>query len=258
MLIDFQDSVNQVRSSPSKVPEVTLTFWVIKILATTVGEIAADFLNTSLGIGLPKTSLIMLALFAGALTYQLLLKKYVASAYWLVIVFISVVGTLITDNLTDGLGVSLIGSSIAFLVALILVFVGWQRQEGTISIHSITNLPREIFYWLAVLFTFALGTATGDLFAEKFELGYLNSGLIFLGAIGIIALLYRIGTIKENIAFWLAYILTRPLGASFGDLLSQAKGEGGLGLGTTTTTIAFVVAIAIAVSMSKADQVVDN
>ena len=248
----------QDRSSLSKVPEVTLAFWVIKILATTVGETAADFLNTSLGIGLPKTSLIMLALFAGALTYQLLLKKYVASAYWLVIVFISVVGTLITDNLTDGLGVSLIGSSIAFLVALILVFVGWQRQEGTISIHSITTLPREIFYWLAVLFTFALGTATGDLFAEKFELGYLNSGLIFLGAIGIIALLYRIGTIKENIAFWLAYVLTRPLGASFGDLLSQAKSEGGLGLGTTTTTIAFIVAIAITVSMSKADQVVDN
>jgi len=250
--------VIQDRSSLSKVPEVTLAFWVIKILATTVGETAADFLNTSLGIGLPKTSLIMLALFAGALTYQLLLKKYVASAYWLVIVFISVVGTLITDNLTDGLGVSLIGSSIAFLVALILVFVGWQRQEGTISIHSITTLPREIFYWLAVLFTFALGTATGDLFAEKFELGYLNSGLIFLGAIGIIALLYRIGTIKENIAFWLAYVLTRPLGASFGDLLSQAKSEGGLGLGTTTTTIAFIVAIAITVSMSKADQVVDN
>jgi len=250
--------VNQVRSSLSKVPEVTLGFWVIKILATTVGETAADFLSTNLGIGLPKTSLIMLALFAGALTYQMLLKKYVASAYWLVIVFISVVGTLITDNLTDGLGVSLISSSIAFLVALILVFVGWQRQEGTISIHSITTFPREIFYWLAVLFTFALGTATGDLFAESFELGYLNSELIFLGAIGITFLLYRFGTIKENIAFWLAYILTRPLGASFGDFLSQAKSKGGLGLGTTTTTIAFVVAIAIAVSMSKADGVVED
>jgi uncharacterized membrane-anchored protein len=250
--------VNQVRSSLSKVPEVTLGFWVIKILATTVGETAADFLNENLGIGLPKTSLIMLALLAGVITYQLLLKKYIASAYWLVIVFISVVGTLITDNLTDGLGIPLVNSSIAFLVALILVFVGWQRQEGTISIHSITTFPREVYYWLAVLFTFALGTATGDLFAESFELGYLNSGLIFLGTIGIIILLYRFGTIKENIAFWLAYILTRPLGASFGDLLSQAKSEGGLGLGTTTTTIAFVIAIAIAVSVSKADQVINE
>ena len=231
---------------------------MIKILATTVGETAADFLNENLGIGLPKTSLIMLALFAGALTYQMLLKKYIASAYWLVIVFISVVGTLITDNLTDALGIPLLNSSIAFLVALILVFVGWQRQEGTISIHSITTFPREVYYWLAVLFTFALGTATGDLFAEKFELGYLNSGLIFLGTIGIIILLYRFGSLKENIAFWLAYILTRPLGASFGDLLSQAKGEGGFGLGTTTTTIAFMVAIAIAVRVSKADRVVED
>lgn len=250
--------MDQVRRSLSKVPEVTLSFWVIKILATTVGETAADFLNTNLGIGLAKTSLIMAALFAGALTYQLLLKKYIASAYWMVIVFISVVGTLITDNLTDGLGISLITSSTAFLIALILVFMGWQRQEGTISIHSITTLPREIFYWLAVLFTFALGTATGDLFAEKFELGYLNSGLIFLGIIGVIILLHRFGTLNENIAFWLAYILTRPLGASFGDFLSQAKSAGGLGLGTTTTTIAFVIAIAIAVSVSKADPVVED
>ena len=250
--------MTQLRSSLSKVPEVTLAFWVIKILATTVGETAADFLNENLGIGLPRTSLIMLALLAGALTYQLLLKKYIASAYWLVIVFISVVGTLITDNLTDGLGIPLLNSSIAFLVALVVVFIGWHRQEGTISIHSITTFPREIFYWLAVLFTFALGTATGDLFAESFELGYLNSGLIFLGAIGIIALLYRFGTIKENIAFWLAYILTRPLGASFGDFLTQAKSEGGLGFGATTTTIAFVIAIAIAVSMSKADPVIEE
>jgi len=240
------------------VPEVTLAFWVIKILATTVGETAADFLSTNLGIGLPKTSLIMLALLAGALTYQLLLKKYIASAYWLVIVFISVVGTLITDNLTDGLGIPLVNSSIAFLVALTLVFVGWQRQEGTISIHSITTVPREIYYWLAVLFTFALGTATGDLFAEKFELGYLSSGLLFTGIILIIASSYYSGIIKENIAFWLAYILTRPLGASFGDLLSQAKNEGGLGFGATSTTIAFIIAIAIAVSMSKADPVVND
>ena len=250
--------MNQVRSSLSKVPEVTLAFWVIKILATTVGETAADFLNENLGIGLPKTSLIMLALLAGALTYQLLLKKYIASAYWLVIVFISVVGTLITDNLTDGLGIALLNSSIAFLIALAVVFLGWQRQEGTISIHSITTFPREVYYWLAVLFTFALGTATGDLFAESFELGYLNSGLIFLGTIGIIALLYRFGRIKENIAFWLAYILTRPLGASFGDLLSQAKSEGGLSFGTTATTIAFIITIAIAVSMSKPDPAVEE
>jgi uncharacterized membrane-anchored protein len=175
-----------------------------------------------------------------------------------VIVFISVVGTLLTDNLTDGLGIPLLKSSIAFLIALVVVFFGWQRQEGTISIHSITTFPREVYYWLAVLFTFALGTATGDLFAEKFELGYLNSGLIFLGAIGIITLLYRFGTIKENIAFWLAYILTRPLGASFGDLLSQAKNEGGLGFGATATTISFIIAIAIAVSMNKADQVIED
>jgi uncharacterized membrane-anchored protein len=250
--------MNQVRSSLSKVPEVTLSFWIIKILATTVGETAADFLNENLGIGLPKTSLIMLALFAGALTYQLILKRYVSSAYWLVVVFISVVGTLITDNLTDGLGVPLWQSSLVFLVLLFLVFLGWGAKEGTVSIHSINSFPREVFYWLAVLFTFALGTATGDLFAESFELGYLKSGLICLGIIGLISLIYRFDFIRESLAFWLSYILTRPLGASFGDYLSQAKDNGGLGLGTTSTTIGFVIAIFIAVRMSKADQINDE
>ena len=226
-----------------KVPEVTLFFWIIKVLATTIGETAADYLNTNLNLGLTGTSLVMGALLVVVLIVQFSLKKYVPMVYWTGIVLVSVVGTLITDNLTDNFHVSLLTCTIGFAVALMATFAAWYASEKTLSIHSIYTTQREAFYWLAVLFTFALGTAAGDLFAEGLDIGYWKSGLIFAGVIAVIALAHFYFKLDAILSFWMIYILTRPLGASIGDFLSQDKDAGGLALGTMTTSAIFLVAI---------------
>jgi uncharacterized membrane-anchored protein len=227
----------------NKVPEVTLYFWVIKVLCTTVGETASDYLATNLNLGLTKTTFITGALLLITLFFQFRLRRYVAGVYWLGVVLISVVGTQITDNLTDNFGVSLVTTTIVFSVVLAIVFAIWYASERTLSIHTIYTTRRESFYWLAVLFTFALGTAAGDLTAERLNVGYAWSLVIFAGAIALVTALHlRLG-LDAVLAFWIAYILTRPLGASTGDLLSQSRHDGGLGLGTTVTSIIFLTAI---------------
>lgn len=230
--------------SLNRVPEVTLDFWLIKLMAVTMGETAADYLAVNLGLGLTVTSLIMAGVLIVALGLQFAQKRYVPWAYWLAVVLISVVGTLITDNLVDTFGVRLQTTTIAFSVALVATFAVWYASERTLSIHTIFTTRREIFYWLAILFTFSLGTAAGDLVAESFEMGYLTSGLMFGGVIALIALAYYLIHLDAILAFWLAYILTRPLGASFGDLLSQPVEYGGLGFGTTFTSLIFLACIA--------------
>jgi len=242
----------------NKVPEVTLYFWIIKILCTTVGETAADFLNTNLNLGLTGTSLVMGVLLIVALIYQFKTKKYTPSIYWLSVVLISVVGTLITDNLTDNFGVSLITTTIIFSIALTATFIAWYKKEGTLSIHSIFTPGRELFYWLTILFTFALGTASGDLLAETLNVGYLLSGVIFAGGIGLVYIAHKKFNLNPILAFWIAYILTRPLGASIGDYLSQAQVDGGLGLGTVITSAIFLIGILSTVtylSVTKKDAI---
>jgi uncharacterized membrane-anchored protein len=237
------DERPRVRQALNKVPEVTLYFWVIKIMATTVGETAADYLDDTLGFGLGNTTYVMGALLLVALAAQFRTRRYVPPVYWLVVVFISIVGTLITDNLTDVAHVPLETSTAAFSVALALTFAGWHRSQRTLSIHTIVTRTREAWYWLAILFTFALGTAAGDLVAERFSLGYAVSGAIFGALIALIAIAHlRLG-LGPVLAFWLAYILTRPLGASIGDGLSQSRHAGGLGLGTTGTSAVFLATI---------------
>jgi len=231
-----------------RVPAITLFFWIIKILATTVGETFADFLNTNLNMGLTGTSLVMSGFLAAALIVQFRLRRYVPIAYWLVVVLISVVGTLITDNLTDNFHVSLLTSSVVFAIALAITFAIWHRLEGSLAMKSITTRVRELFYWLAILWTFALGTATGDLFAERVNWGYGVSALFFGVLIATIWLLWKRSILGEVLAFWLAYILTRPLGASIGDFLAQPKNQGGNGLGTTVTSVIFLSAIALVVA----------
>jgi uncharacterized membrane-anchored protein len=240
----------------NKVPEVTVFFWIIKVLATTVGETAADFIS-GLGLGLTGTTVVMTALFVAVLIWQFRTRQYVPGVYWLTVVLISVVGTLVTDNLTDGLGVPLSVSTIVFTVALALTFFVWHRVEGTLSIHSIVTRRREAFYWLAILFTFALGTAAGDLVAERFGLGYWPTALIVGLLIAAIAVSHKVFGANAVLTFWIAYILTRPLGASLGDGLSQARADGGLGLGTTWTSVLFLVTILAVVAylaVSKRDQ----
>lgn len=226
----------------NKVPEVTLIFWIIKIMSTTVGETGADYLAVRVGLGTAVTDAIMGTLLLAALAYQLSRDRYVPWIYWLTVVLVSVVGTQITDALTDKLEVSLYASTAAFAVALAATFALWYAVERTLSIHSIVTRRRELFYWGAILLTFALGTAAGDLATEALGLGF-NRGVIVFGVlIGLVALAYRLGA-NAVLTFWLAYILTRPLGASLGDLLSQSPTYGGLGWGTIYTSLVFLAVI---------------
>lgn len=228
----------------NRVPNVTVDFWLIKLMAVTMGETAADYLAVNLGLGLTVTSLIMTGVLIVALVFQFAQKRYIPWAYWLAVVLVSVVGTLITDNLVDNFGVRLQTTTIVFSILLAATFAVWYASERTLSIHTIYTTKREVFYWLAILFTFSLGTAAGDLVAESFDMGYLITGLLFGGVIALIAFAYYVLKLNGILAFWLAYILTRPLGASFGDLLSQPVEYGGLGWGTTFTSLAFLGCIA--------------
>jgi uncharacterized membrane-anchored protein len=246
------------RTMLNKVPEVTLFFWIIKIMCTTVGETAADYLNVNLGFGLTNTTYITGALLAVLLVAQFRLRRYVPAVYWSVVVVISVFGTLITDNMTDAYKIPLTTSTPIFAAILAIVFGVWYAVERTLSIHSIVTTRREAFYWLAILFTFALGTAAGDLSAEKFSLGYGPSILIFGGMIAAVTFAWRAFALNAILAFWLAYILTRPLGASIGDFMSQNNPKyGGLGLGTTGTSYIFlggILALVTYLSVSKRDR----
>ncbi|RTE10964.1 hypothetical protein [Paenibacillus whitsoniae] len=248
---------NKTKALLSKVPEVTIYFWLIKVLCTTVGETAADFLNVNLGFGLTGTSIVMGALLFIAIFFQFKATRYIPSLYWLTVVLISIFGTLVTDNLTDSMGVPLELSTAIFSVFLILSFSLWYAQEKTLSIHSIFTKRREAYYWLTILFTFALGTAAGDLMAESLGLGYLVTGLIVCAVIACVIIAWRVG-LHAVLSFWIAYIMTRPLGASIGDLLSQTQDFGGLGLGATLTSIIFLLAIILIIiflSISKRDVV---
>ncbi len=231
----------------SKVPEITVYFWIIKILCTTVGETFADYLNSNLGFGINNTIYFMGALLIVALVAQFAVRRYVAPIYWVAVVLISVFGTLITDKLTDDVGVALQVTTVVFAIVLIAVFALWYFVERTLSIHSILTVRREAFYWLAILFTFALGTAAGDLVAEQFNIGYLNSVILFGGIIALIAIAHFGLRANPVVAFWAAYVITRPLGASIGDYLSQDTVDGGLGLGTTVTSLIFLTAILVMV-----------
>lgn len=230
------------RSMLNKVPEVTLVFWLIKIMSTTVGETGADYLAVHVGLGTSVTGLLMMTLLAAVLAIQLRMDRYVPWVYWLTVVLVSIVGTQITDALTDKLEISLYLSTAAFAIALAATFAIWFSVERTLSIHSIVTQRRELFYWAAILFTFALGTAAGDLATEALGLGFNVGVVAFAALIAAIATAYALGT-NAVLTFWLAYILTRPLGASFGDLLSQAREYGGLGFGTIYTSLAFLTVI---------------
>jgi uncharacterized membrane-anchored protein len=225
-------------------------------MCTTVGETAADNLNDNLGFGLTNTTYVMGALLIVALAFQFRKRKYVPGIYWLSVVLISVVGTLITDNLTDHYGVPLQTTTIIFAIVLAVVFAGWYASERTLSIHTIYTTKREAWYWLAILFTFALGTAAGDLTAEKLNVGYWKSALLFGAVIGIITFAHYVLKLNAVLAFWLAYILTRPLGASIGDYMSQPKADGGLGFGTTGTSALFlgtILAVVVYLTITRRD-----
>jgi uncharacterized membrane-anchored protein len=255
-----ETSAIRSRQMLNKVPEVTVYFWVIKILCTTVGESFADYINETLGFGLTNTTVVFSAALLAALVIQFRLRRYVPGVYWLAVVLISVVGTLLTDNLTDARGVPLWISTTVFAVLLAAVFGIWYARERTLSIHTIVTTPREAFYWLAVLVTFALGTAAGD---WTLELTGWSPGVAVLLPLGLILAVLVAWTAGAGpvLCFWLAYILTRPLGANIGDFLASPRTDGGLGLGTLGTSVLFlgtILAVVVYLTRTEKDRTEDR
>jgi uncharacterized membrane-anchored protein len=255
-MVTTTTQVSSRRPMLNKVPEVTVYFWIIKVLCTTVGESFADYINATLGFGLTNTTVVFSAALVAVLVAQFRLSRYVPAVYWLAVVLISVVGTLLTDILTDGLAVPLWISTTVFAVVLAVVFAVWFARERTLSIHSIVTTGREGFYWLTVLVTFALGTAAGDWTLELSGWGPGPSVLIPAGLIAAVFAAWKLGA-GPVLSFWLAYILTRPLGANIGDYLSSSPKDGGLGLGTLGTSALFlgtILAVVVFLTKTHKDQ----
>jgi uncharacterized membrane-anchored protein len=228
-----------------KVPQVTLIFWVIKILSTGMGETTSDFLVRAID---PIVAVLLGGVcFVAALILQLVVRRYIPWVYWLTVVMVAIFGTMVADVIHIVLGVPYVVSTIAFAVALTIVFVVWYLTEKTLSIHTITTRRRELFYWATVITTFALGTAVGDMTATTLRLGYFASGVLFAVLFALPALGYWLFGLNEVFAFWFAYIMTRPLGASFADWLGKPQELGGIGLGTGLISLALAVVIAILV-----------
>jgi uncharacterized membrane-anchored protein len=245
------------RSLAVKVPAVTAFFWIIKVLATTVGETFADFLTTyfhrDLHILTRHASLYVCAISLGVLllilAVQFAVKRYIPLIYWSAIVVISVAGTQITDALHDIYGVELWMTTVLFAALLVVTFAIWYRSEGTLAMKSINTRKREAYYWFAILFTFALGTSAGDQLSEVMSNGFIIPLIVFASAIALIVVLNQFKVIGTITALWIAYILTRPLGANLGDLLAQSPTDGGLGLGTNTVSLIFLALILVSVAV---------
>lgn len=230
----------------SKVPEVTVWFWIVKALTTGMGESTSDFLVHKL---VPEIAVVLGGIgLVIALALQFRAREYVAWRYWLAVAMVGVFGTMAADAVHVGLGVPYIASTLFYGGALAAVFVTWYASERTLSIHSIVTPRRELFYWAAVLATFALGTAAGDLTAVTFGLGYFASGLLFAAAIAVPAVGYWRFGLNAILAFWSAYVLTRPLGASFADWLAVSHARGGLDLGTGPVSLVLAALIALCVA----------
>jgi uncharacterized membrane-anchored protein len=255
-MTSIDEPLTRPRQMLNKVPEVTVYFWIIKILCTTVGESFADYINETLGFGLTNTTVVFSVALIAALVAQFRLRRYIPAVYWLAVVLISVVGTLLTDNLTDARGVPLWISTTVFAVLLAAVFGIWYARERTLSIHTIVTTPREAFYWLTVLVTFALGTAAGDWTLELTGWSPGAAVMLPLGLILAVLVAWKLGA-GPVLCFWLAYILTRPLGANIGDYLGSPHADGGLGLGTFGTSILFlgtILAVVIYLTKTQKDR----
>lgn len=226
-----------------KVPEITIYFWIVKLLTTAMGESTSDYLVYHIN---PYMAVILGFLgFAIALILQFVVRKYMAWIYWLLVVMVAIFGTMVADATHIVLGVPYYASTIVFAIILTVVFSVWYQVEGSLSIHTIDTRRRELFYWAAVLSTFALGTATGDMTATTFHLGYLNSGILFIVLFLLPGIGYALFRLNPIFSFWVSYVMTRPLGASFADWFGKPKSISGLGYGDGIVAAVLIVLIVI-------------
>lgn len=241
----------------NKVADITILFWVIKIISTTVGEAGADFLSHHIGT---IAEVLTFVLLMASIAVQIRFKRYVPWMYWAVIILIAIFGTMFADNLHH-LGVPLLGSTLGFTAALLITFGLWYASEKTLDVHTIHTTKREIYYWIVIFFTFALGTAAGDLFAYDFHLGLLNATLTFGAIILVVPLILYLLKVNRIALFWISYILTRPLGASGADLLAKPKAQGGYGLGDGITSLMFfaiIIALIIYLTITHKKEMLDE
>ena len=235
----------------SKVPRVTIAFWVVKILATTVGETGGDALSMTLQLGYAVSSLIFLGFFAVALSAQVASKRYHPVLYWAVVVATTTVGTTTSDYMDRTLGLGYVKSSAMLLCLVIAILVVWRFTTGRIRVDDITSTRDETFYWVTILVSNTLGTALGDFVASTAEIGFERGTLVFAGLIGLVAAAYYFTRIPHNLLFWAAYVLTRPLGATLGDTLTKPHEEGGLELGRITSSLVIAAAMVILIAVTS-------
>ena len=238
----------------SKVPQVTLAFWVVKILATTLGETGGDAASMTLRLGYAEASLIFLGFFCVTLAAQVTSRRYHPVLYWAVVVATTTVGTTTSDYLDRTLGLGYVKSSIMLLCTVIAVLVAWHYSTGTIAVDHITSRKNEIFYWVTILVSNTLGTALGDFVATTTGLGFEGGALVFTGLIALVAAVYFLASIPESLLFWAAYVLTRPLGATLGDTLTKPHAEGGLGLGRITSSLVIAAGMVAIVALTSLRQ----
>ncbi|MGZ4817374.1 MAG: COG4705 family protein [Terriglobales bacterium] len=244
-------TADRIRSGLSKVPQVTLVFWVVKILATTLGETGGDALSMTLKLGYLVSTLIFLGFFAVTLAGQVFSKRYHPVAYWTVVVATTTVGTTTSDYLDRTLGLGYVKSSIMLFCAVLVVLFAWKFAAGRIEYQDITSRRDEIFYWLAILVSNTLGTALGDFMASSTGIGFERGALVFAGLIALVAAAHFYTSIPDNVLFWAAYVLTRPLGATLGDTLTKSHAEGGLGLGRIYSSLVIAVMMVIMISLTS-------
>lgn len=230
-----------------KVPEITLAFWVIKILATTLGETGGDALSMTLDLGYAVSSLVFLAIFAGAVVAQLAATSYNRFLYWSVIIATTTLGTTLADFADRSMGIGYMSGSALLLSLLLLSFFAWRRSTGSVAVEAIASRKAEVFYWVTILFSQTLGTALGDWVADTNGFGYERGALVFSAALALVAALYFIPKVSRTALFWAAFIMTRPLGATLGDLIDKPIDRGGLEIGRFTASAALTALMIAAI-----------
>ena len=251
------ETIEHRKSILSKVPEVTLAFWIVKVLATTLGETGGDALSMTLNLGYAVSSLIFLGFFAVTLSAQMKATRYHPVLYWAVVVATTTVGTTTSDYLDRTLGLGYVKSSITLFCLVIAVLAAWRFTTGAIAVDHITTRGNELFYWVTILVSNTLGTALGDFTASDTGLGFVRGAVLFAGLIALVAAAHYFTKISGAVLFWAAYILTRPLGATLGDTLTKPHTDGGLALGRITSSLVIAAAMIILIivtSLSKRDQ----